>query len=357
MGFDGYLSISEASDFLKISRPTLNARRLQFKLSELKDGNKTLLKKSELLSLYAHEHPRQPNLNLLVIEEDKISDLIVDENTFDLRLINVIDAYGAISLIVIATEIIERSKYLHLIVAKNKAVLMLCQMGFFKELSRRFEGRIFWNENGLPVEYEPLSVFLPIKYIGFKGQERQYLEETLNPLLQKQGFDDTVIGYLGWIVGEIADNALTHAQRPCYILLGQFSQKNSFLQVAIGDTGKGIQTSLKENPKYKMLSDKAAFIKAFQSAVSSWPDDKPRGKGLNDMLSIAMGSGSLLRVDSKELGVMFNFSSGQKELQFKNPTIEKGGSRFCWVLINDSFKQAGRREVDLFIARELESIK
>ena len=355
---DGYLSIIEASNFLKISRPTLNARRKQLNLSELHDGNRTLLKKSDLLKLYAKENPCVPSLNLVATEVDPLDNVIVDDTTFDLRKINIVDAYGAISLIVAAAEVVESRKSLYLIVNGNRAMSQLCQIGFFKELQRRFEGRVFWNNDDLPdIEEGTSKIFLPVKYIAFRGQERQYLEEILYPLLKKHGFNDEVIGYLGWIIGEIADNALTHSKGPCYILMGQFSQKVNFLEIAIGDTGKGIQKSLKENPKYAHLSDDDAFIKAFQSQVSSWSDDNPRGKGLSDMLSIAMGSGSLLRVDSKELGIMFNFSNGQKELQFKSPTTSHGGTRFCWVLVNEIFGQAGRADVDQFITRQLGRVK
>src|SRR5437868_14806919 len=97
---DGLISVQEAADFLHISRPTLNTRRQHYKFNEIKDGNSVLLKKKELLFLYAKENPVLPTLNLVVTENDKIEDLIVDEDTLDLRKINLIDAYGAISLIV-----------------------------------------------------------------------------------------------------------------------------------------------------------------------------------------------------------------------------------------------------------------
>lgn len=352
---DGYLSLNHAADFLGISRPTLNTRRRDYGLTEIKDGASTLLKKSELLPLYAQEHPAQGSINLVVTEKDKIDSLTVDENTLDLRKINIVDAYGAISLLVAAIDVLEKQKTLHLILSDTVAISTLCVMGFFEELKRRFEGRVFWNKDGYPANTDKgWKAFLPIKYIGFKGQERLFLE-TLNPLLQKQGFNEETIGYLSWFIGELADNALTHAQGPCYVLLGQFSQNRNYLEIAIGDTGKGIYGSLKENAKYSDLSDELAFIKAFQSLVSCWPDDKPRGKGLSDILAIAMGSGSLLRVDSKSRGLMFNFSNGQRELQEKKPTTPHGGARFCWVLINNTFKSAGRAAVDSFITREIEN--
>ena len=351
---DGYLSLQQAAAFLGLSRPTLNARRRERTFSEITDGPRTLLKKEELLELYAKERLVSPSLNLVVTENDKIDSLTADENTLDLRKINLIDAYGTMSLLVCCLDILERKKTLYLIVSDSNAISSLEVMGFFKELIRRFEGRVFWNESGFPTDGKKGSkAFLPIRYIAFKGQERKYLED-LVPLLNRQGFDDETIGYLSWFIGELADNSLTHAQGPCYVLLGQFSGKKTYLEIAIGDVGKGLFTSLKENPKYASLPDEIAFIKAFQSQVSCWPDDKPRGKGLSDVLALAMGSGSILRVDSKNRGLIFNFSSGQKELMDKKPSTPHGGARFCWVLINDEFKNEDRSSVDAFILREIE---
>lgn len=355
MKLDGYLSLQQAAHFLEVSRPTLNARRAENKLSEIRDGQKTLLKKAELLSLYVKDHPVIGNLNLVATEKDKIDSLSIDGNTLDLRKINIADAYGAISLLTASVEILEQQKTLYLIVSDTPAISTLCLMGFFEELTRRFEGRVFWNESDFPKNTDKgLKAFFPIKYIGFKGQERSFLD-SLDGLLQQQGFDSDTIGYFSWFIGELADNALTHARGPCYVLIGQFSRHNKYLEIAIGDTGKGIHVSLKENSKYSGLSDQIAFIKAFQSKVSSWPDDKPRGKGLSDILSLAMGSGSLLRVDSKNLGLLFNFNNGQRELQLKKPASSKGGTRFCWVLENSKFKNESRQNVDTFIEKEIEN--
>ena len=45
------LSLSEAAEFLGISRPTFNARRLEHKFNEIIEGNKTLIKMSDLLNI------------------------------------------------------------------------------------------------------------------------------------------------------------------------------------------------------------------------------------------------------------------------------------------------------------------
>ena len=66
---DGLLSIQEAAEFLQLSRPTFNSRRKKLNLSEMIDGNSLLLKKQDLLLLYANEHLVLPVLNLEIKEK------------------------------------------------------------------------------------------------------------------------------------------------------------------------------------------------------------------------------------------------------------------------------------------------
>lgn len=344
------LSLSEAAKFLGISRPTFNARRKEFKLNEIEEGSKTLIKKSDLLRLYVKEHYRSPFLNLIVTDDDLLEKILIDQNTFDLRLINVIDGYGIISLITAAVSILESGLSIYVLLLDTSAVRILKASGFFSELNRRFENRVFYNEEVSGIQ-DIAKPFLTLHYLAYKGQERKMLED-LVPLLAKQNFSADIVGHLGWITGELADNSLTHAKGPCYVLIGQFNAKNNFLELAIGDTGKGIHGSLKENPKYKLLTDREAFIKAFQSRVSCWSDENQRGKGLCDLLIVAMGNGALLRVDSKEMGLMFNFTNGQKEVMKRKPESTLGGARFCLLLINDKFVNVEREDVDYFIERE-----
>ncbi len=348
------LSISEAARFLKISRPTFNIRRLKYKFKEIIEGSKICIKKSELLNIYANEHYNNQNVNLILTENDSIEKILIDHNTFDLRLINLIDGYGIITLMTTAVSILESGKSLYVVLLDLPSIRILKSAGFFSELKRRFNNRVFYNEN-LSTIQDTEKPFLALHYLAYKGQERKILED-LVPLLIKQNFSEDVIGYLGWITGELADNSLTHAQGPCYILIGQFDGPNNYLELAIGDTGKGIQKSLKENLKYKSLTDQEAFLKAFQSKVSCWPDENERGKGLCDLLIVAMGNGALLRVDSKKLGLMFNFTNGQKEVIKKNPSSNFGGSRFSLLLINGNFVNITRGEVDKFIERERERL-
>lgn len=347
----GYLSISEAAQFVGLSRPTFNERRERLKLKALADGNKVLIKKSDLLELYAQEVPCSPHLNMVVLESDRIESLYVDGDTWDLRKLDVIDGYGIVSLVTTAANRLESGESLFFVLSDSWAVRTLQAVGFFNELKRRFGERVYWNQGEKGIAPSHVKAFLPLHYLSYRGQERKLVEELI-PLLKKQKFDESTIGYLGWIIGELADNALTHAQGPCYVLIGQFGAENNFFEVSIGDTGKGIHGSLKENPQYKELSDRDAFLKAFESYVSCWnTKEKPRGKGLCDLLTIAMGNESIVRVDSKEMGLMFNFIQGQREALLKSPASEYGGTRYCLLLINGGFKEVKREEVDRFIQR------
>ncbi len=355
---DVFITLSQAAKFMGVSRPTMNKFRMQYSISEKKKGRSVYLNKAELLKVYAQENNFYSTQSLLITENDAVENFKVDANTFDLRKISRIDAYGSMSLLIACVNLLEKRVPLFLIVSDTVSISTLCLIGFFKELDRRFNGQYFLNVDDLPKnpETKGYSAFLPFKYIAFGGQETQLLA-SLAPLLQKQEYDSDIAGYIGWMMGEVADNSLTHAKGPCYVLMGQFSKENKFLQIAVGDTGKGIFNSLKENPKYSSLLDEVAFIKAFQSTVSCWPDTKPRGKGLCDVLSLAMRSHSILRVDSQNLGLLFNFTHHQKELQIRNPASQTGGSRLCWLLINNQFGPIERQDVDNFILKEIERRK
>lgn len=351
---DDLISVSEAALFMGVSRPTFNMRRKEHKFEEITEGAKTLIKKSALLALYAKEHHRSPCFNITLFDEASIKELLIDQNTFDLRLINLIDGYGIITLITTAVSLLEGGGSLYFLVVDVTAIRMLKAAGFFSELKRRFSNNVFYNMDLANIQDIP-KPFLALHYLAYKGQERKMLED-LVPLLMKQNFTDDVVGYLGWITGELADNALTHAQGPCYVLISQFNAKNNYLELAIGDTGKGIAGSLKENPKYSKLSEQEAFLKSFQSKVSCWADKAERGKGLCDLLVVAMSNGSLLRVDSKKMGFMFNFANRQREVMKKNPGSHLGGARFCLLLINGAFVTVDRNEVDTFIERERKAL-
>jgi hypothetical protein len=352
---ENFLTICECADFLGLSRPTFNLRRKEYKFLEKRVGTKTYISKAEIIvKAFAKEKFEKPHLNFMLTEKSSGKSIYVDENTLDLRRLSILDAYGVLALLTEVIAKLENNTSLYFVVADTSAIRVLKHIGFFKELKRRFPDTTFWDEPLVEsLNESTIKVFQPIRYIGVKGQDRGLLEGII-PALTKQGFKSEVTGYIGWLIGELADNSHTHAKGPCYILIAQLHNSNTkFLDIAIGDTGMGIHKSLKSNPKYKSLSDETAFLKAFKSKVSSWSDEADRGKGLNDILAIAMGNKSVLGVDSGPHGIMFNFTSFEREVEKRRPIFNTPGTRFCLCLINEIFKKVDRAEVDRFIERQI----
>ena len=110
--------------------------------------------------------------------------------------------------------------------------------------------------------------------------------------------------YIGWIIGEICDNAHIHSHKPCYLIIEGITKNTArCLTFAIGDIGIGIPLSLRKNPKYARLDHRKLLCLAFKSEVSSMKAQFKRGKGLNDILSIIKGNASLLRVETGQTGL------------------------------------------------------
>ncbi len=117
-------------------------------------------------------------------------------------------------------------------------------------------------------------------------------------ILLTQGFQDDVVGWVTYIVGELCDNVFNHATMGGRSLQGAFTcvqsypQKNQ-VQISVGDFGKGIRRTLNESSKYNFSNDQAAIIEALKPGVSGHETIRERrGNGLTDILTIARKSGS-----------------------------------------------------------------
>lgn len=162
----------------------------------------------------------------------------------------------------------------------------------------------------------------------------------------------------GWVIGELCDNAHTHSEGPCYLIIESLKSNSTavrFLSIAIGDIGIGIPASLKKNPKYSDSDEKCLLPMAFLSEVSRMEVEPKRGKGLNDVLVIAKGNSSWLRVESGNLSIQFDFRIGNK-ITFQNPTASAPGTRFCLVLIDNEFKEVPRETVNQILNTFMETL-
>lgn len=355
------INIEQCCKLLKTSRPTFNERRKVTHLTELVRGRSIYFKKAEILNkLYVNAFDVQATVDFVLINPNfDISHILIDEFTIDLRKIRELDPYGIISLLCYVTSKVKLGQNVFFVGADNLISLQLIAVGFFKELTRKYSNLTHWDRASID-KLEPTTkaveqIFLPLKEITIKGQDRLVLDELLLSLLQK-GFTETQAGYIGWIIGELADNALTHARGPCYIMFSKYQNNGGtpFLEFAVGDVGVGIHKSLQTNKKYSHLNDKQAFLKAFQSQVSSWPDSAQRGKGLCDLLTIALGNGGWLKADANELGLFFNFTANQRLVEFNKPLTEIKGTRYSIILFEKNFKGSTREEIDSFISAEIE---
>lgn len=342
-----------------MSRPTFIEYRKKVRLIEVKKGRSTYFKKIEILNkLYAPAFRVQPTVEFVLINPNfDMKHILVDEFTIDLRMIRLLDPYGIVSLLCYVISLVSRGENVFLICEESVVTSQLVAAGFFKELERRFLALTHWDVSVVgksnPSAISLSQVYLPLREIRVKGQDRTVLNELLLSLLRR-GFSETLAGYIGWILGELADNSLTHAKGPCYIMFTRYENEGvPYLEFAVGDSGVGIHKSLQTNQKYSQLNNPQALLKAFQSHVSSWPDSAERGKGLCDLLTVALGNGGWAKVDANEIGLFFNFTAGQRVADFSKPLAEISGTRFGIILFEKEFSGAARDEIDSFLSAEI----
>jgi hypothetical protein len=143
----------------------------------------------------------------------------------------------------------------------------------------------------------------------------------------------------------------------CFVSAQRFLyQEKNCIIVGIADPGDGIPKTLKSSAKYAHLSDAAALLEAFRPFVTSW--ESKRGKGLADVLAIAMGNNSYLRVDSNGIGLLMDFHDrSSPEISFTPPLTEVNGTRFGLILIDNHFERCSRPVVDEMLARKASELK
>ena len=248
-----------------------------------------------------------------------------------------------------------QKKPVNLIVDKSSITKYLIGIGLFHELERSFGKFVFWDHRITnEVQVKLPDVLYPLRLIGYKGQDKSAMEEILIAL-HAQGFSETIANYIAWILGELTDNSLTHSGSTCYILAARYPSEKSLLEIGILDSGIGIQNSLRKNAKYAEMDDKTALLSAFKSHVSSWPDTAGRGKGLTDVVNIALANRSFFKVDSCNESIFWDFVELRKKVEFRSPMTGAAGVRFCFVLVDSEFELKDRQEIDQIVNERLQA--
>jgi len=352
-----YFTIDEACELLRISRPTLNAYRDKHSIKHYLIRGKVYYKKLDMLNLYSHlSRTQMPEIDLTVLASSTVDNIEVTPNVFDLRLIRTIDAFGAMCLFCCFKSRARKRQHVYLLVGVNAGVIYLKGMDFFQELKVVDTNYVHYDDDALRnVPVSNSGIMLPFTRVSYRGAEKHALEK-LNESLRKQGFSENMLASLGWVVGELADNATTHAEGPCFFTVASSIGPIKSLTATIGDVGVGIPVTLKSKERYKNLEDVKAFISAFKSDVSSWDDEHKRGKGLNDILSVAKGNKAWLRAESNGKSVLFDFSTNEIHPELKRAGTDEAGTRYSIMLTDSQFDQITKKEMNELIDRFMETL-
>jgi excisionase family DNA binding protein len=363
------LSVTETAKLLGVSVPTLRTMRSTTSLKnlEIPIGKRIKFSKEDILEYLKGVKDEGvpwviPEGQLSIVSTNKKINLEVQEGLFDLRGIKHIDPYGTLSLL---THLIDRSKEgkkTRILPGSTIACKKLKFVGFFDYLEE-FAPSVEWDRKILKGEkYFPPESLLPITLLQRKGEERRSVER-LNSLFIQEGFSEEIGGYTGWLLGELADNSLTHGgkvidERTCFIQAQRYTigENSKCVIIGLADIGQGIQNSLRINPKYNDMSDFQAVLNAFRLNISSWSDEYKRGKGLTDIIKIAMGNKSLLRVSSGSIDFELDFQVEKDPgiIKVSPPLFDSKGTRFGFLYIDHEFNKITRAEADEFIRKELE---
>jgi hypothetical protein len=98
-----------------------------------------------------------------------------------------------------------------------------------------------------------------------------------------------------WGIGELLDNACTHAASPigAYVAAQTYTGTTSGrrgLELAVVDAGQGVLAHLRQNPQHRTVPDAATALRhAVQPGVTGTSDR--RGYGFSDTLSAAGDAG------------------------------------------------------------------
>lgn len=350
---DDWISLENACALLGVSRPTLNKIRREARLEEHRLANRVLLSKIDIIEKVVLPRNRDPGRRtLLVTSPREVHQIQPITGVYDLRGVDLIDAYGVMTLLCDIKARLKEDEYnrVYMLVDDGFACSYLDSIGFFSEVARANSSRVFVNSDEIrKFPQSTDTVILPLHQIGYRGAEKKILDPLYDRLLI-QGFSEDYCGYIGWIIGELSDNAHTHSQGgPCYLIIESVASESTetrFLLIAMGDTGIGVPESLRTNPNYSTLSEERLLAMAFLSEVSRMDIEPKRGKGLNDVIGIAKGNRGWLRVESSGHGLFFDFRSETDRITLAEPPVATRGTRFCLVLIDSVFDKISRSETD-----------
>ena len=116
--------------------------------------------------------------------------------------------------------------------------------------------------NGIYMEHESAGRFIPLQVIRNSREKTQLIEDII-PLLHLQQAPEQAKA-IGYIITELVDNVLEHADTPVgAVICAQYYPDSNCIRIGIADTGKGIKEAI--NLSHHAPTD----IEAIQLAL--WP--------------------------------------------------------------------------------------
>jgi len=359
-----YLTIKQACELLGVSRPTFDKIRKRRNLKQLMRGQRPRFLREEIEAISepvpVSNLALDERIDLSVFNTATTFDLEIAPDAFDLGRLRDFDPQGVLNLFCALVERGRQGRVVQLLVEDNFICNHLRSLGFFNQLEAAIPGKVLWARDKLKTDHTSYKYPIGLTKISLPKEEVPVVEKLIR-LLREQGFSDQIGGYIAWIFGELTDNANTYLrigdynyQAECYLLAQRYKFSTSgsdCLIIGVADIGPGIHETIKRNPKYKEISDKEALLSAFKPGVSSWPDEYKRGRGLTDIMAIAMGNKSVFRVESG--GNIFSADFRNKTDNFSVDPRKPGGTRFSLVVIDHDFEMKKRDEVTNYIDKVL----
>ncbi len=204
----------------------------------------------------------------------------------------------------------------------NSMLPMLCAVSYLRSLGHSFQ-------LALPKERKLKSRFIASHWAKFLAPEQsfgsldseisstvaynyttskehhQIANKTINSILKTIVSHRSAFGALGWIITEIMDNVLNHAESPVggYVQLAIFRNTPPKIDFCVADAGKGILASLRQ--ARTLSNDVDAIHEAVRAGVTRDPT-VGRGNGLSGSLGLAVASGGWFRIHSGCAQVLWN---------------------------------------------------
>ena len=90
-------------------------------------------------------------------------------------------------------------------------------------------------------------------------------------ITRRAAMSRSVEGQLDLAFGEIVDNVVQHSKSPSPgIACAQYYQKDGYVEVCVADCGRGIASSMAENPAYAELGTGTLLSMAFEENTGEW---------------------------------------------------------------------------------------